>query len=235
MMDPFAREIFDRARRAHDPTPDDRARVRAKLAARIGAGAVAGAGAAKVAGVTKGTILKVVLSIAIVAALGAAFVLRRHAPAPEAPAIEAPVVQAPAPVAPVTSAASPAASAAESSAEPVAPTVESAAPSPSAAPPPVARSARPAASTDLEAEMSLLAGAQAAIQAGDYATAIARLDEHQRQFPRGVLSEERLAARVVALCGAGRVAEARSLGASFLAHHPSSPLAPRVRSSCAAP
>ncbi len=80
--------------------------------------------------------------------------------------------------------------------------------------------------------MALLADAQGAIQRADYGTALARLDEHQRQFPNGVLTEERTAARVVALCGAGHVPEARSLATSFLAKHPSSPLAPRVRSSC---
>jgi hypothetical protein len=47
-----------------------------------------------------------------------------------------------------------------------------------------------------------------------------------------VLGEERTAARVVALCGAGRQAEGRSLATTFLARHPSSPLAPRVRSAC---
>ena len=81
--------------------------------------------------------------------------------------------------------------------------------------------------------MALIASAQGAIQRGDFATALAKLDEHQRTFPRGVLSEERTAARVVALCGAGRQGEARSLGAAFLARHPNSPLAPRVRGSCA--
>jgi len=102
------------------------------------------------------------------------------------------------------------------------------------APPPApVHPAKPA--TDLDAEMALLASAQAAIQRGDYATALARLDDHQRAFPGGVLSEERTAARVVALCGAGRQAEARSLASAFLARHPTSPLAPRVRASCAAP
>jgi hypothetical protein len=35
-MDSLAREIIEGARKAHDPTPEDRARVHAKLLARIG-------------------------------------------------------------------------------------------------------------------------------------------------------------------------------------------------------
>jgi outer membrane protein assembly factor BamD (BamD/ComL family) len=109
-----------------------------------------------------------------------------------------------------------------------------AAPSPATS----ARATRPQASTtapDLEAEVSLLAAAQSAIARGDYATALATLDEHRREFPRGALSEERTAARAVALCGAGRQIDGKALASSFLTRHPSSPLAPRVRSSCGVP
>jgi outer membrane protein assembly factor BamD (BamD/ComL family) len=80
--------------------------------------------------------------------------------------------------------------------------------------------------------MGLLGVAQTAIQRGDYVSALAKLDEHQRSFPSGLLAEERTAARVVALCGANRQAEARALAATFLKQHPTSPLAPRVKSAC---
>jgi hypothetical protein len=241
-MDPFARELLDRARDAHDPAPGDQARVRAKLAARIGAVALA-AGAtragAKAAGMGSASwLLKILLPVLLVLAAGGMLLRRDRSE-------ERPIVV------PVVAATSPAASAAAMDVAAEAPLAQSAAaiaapvdsppaPSASAAPAPVAAPARSnvptaaaSATSSLEAEMALLASAQAAIQRGDYASALAKLDEHQRAFPGGVLGEERTAARVVALCGAGRQAEARALGVSFLARHPGSPLAPRVRSSCA--
>jgi hypothetical protein len=75
--------------------------------------------------------------------------------------------------------------------------------------------------------------ADQAVRAHDGATALARLDEHARRFPRGLLGEEREAERVLALCELGRVAEARRAAAAFLAESPRSPLADRVRTSCA--
>jgi outer membrane protein assembly factor BamD (BamD/ComL family) len=83
--------------------------------------------------------------------------------------------------------------------------------------------------------MALLGEAQAAIQRGDFTAALGKLDEHTRTFPSGALGEEAAAARVVALCGAGRAEEAQTLAKTFLARHPSSPLAPRVRNACGAP
>jgi outer membrane protein assembly factor BamD (BamD/ComL family) len=99
----------------------------------------------------------------------------------------------------------------------------------------VRRAAPVAQSSDILAEMALLGEAQAAIQRGDFAAALSKLDEHTRSFPTGALGEEAAAARVVALCGAGRTDEAESLAKSFLARHPSSPLAPRVKNACGAP
>ncbi len=98
--------------------------------------------------------------------------------------------------------------------------------------PPAPVSQRPPSSRGLEAELALIAAAQAAIQRADYAEALARLAEHERSFPAGVLAEERTAARVVALCGAGEHDAAQALAGGFLARHPTSPLAPRVRGAC---
>jgi hypothetical protein len=46
------------------------------------------------------------------------------------------------------------------------------------------------------------------------------------------MTEERQATRVLALCAAGRTAEARTAGKAFLDAHPASPAAQRVRASC---
>jgi hypothetical protein len=58
------------------------------------------------------------------------------------------------------------------------------------------------------------------------------LDAHARRFAGGSLREERLAARAIALCEAGRTAEARGAAAQFFAEATGSPLEERVRAAC---
>jgi hypothetical protein len=58
------------------------------------------------------------------------------------------------------------------------------------------------------------------------------LDAHARKFASGSLKEERLAARAIALCEAGRAAEARRAAAQFFAEVRVSPLEARVRAAC---
>jgi len=82
-------------------------------------------------------------------------------------------------------------------------------------------------------ETKLLREAQTSLGAGDAAAALARLDELGTRHPDGLLREERLAARIVALCAAGRIAEARREAERFLAEAPLSIHAARVRASCA--
>jgi hypothetical protein len=205
-MDPFARELLDKARRAHDPTPEDRAR---KLAARIGAGVLVAGGTVKAVGAGGSSSLLVKIGLTLLLAVAAGGYLLVHRVGGEGPVVVStpagPMAEVPEQPAAVVAVPMPSASevAVASSAPddtpPTATVTAAAAPAP-------ARSARPqpSASVDLEGEMALLASAQGAIQRGDYASALAKLDEHQRAYPGGVLSEERTAARVVALCGAGR-------------------------------
>ncbi|MBX3272056.1 MAG: hypothetical protein KF729_17455, partial [Sandaracinaceae bacterium] len=87
----------------------------------------------------------------------------------------------------------------------------------------------------LSSETELLRDAHRALQAGAPARALTLLDEHAARFPSGALSEERAATRVLALCEAGREDSARSEAARFLAAHPRSMHAARVRASCTAP
>ena len=84
----------------------------------------------------------------------------------------------------------------------------------------------------LAAEAALLQRAQTALAAGAPEEALARLGEHAREFPAGVLAQERAALRVVALCAAGRAREGRAEAASFLRAHAGSVLAERVRGAC---
>jgi RNA polymerase sigma-70 factor (ECF subfamily) len=90
-----------------------------------------------------------------------------------------------------------------------------------------------AASLGLSDETALLRDAHAELENGDAARALAILDQHAQRFPRAVLTEEREAERIFAFCALGRQSEASERGRRFLLDHARSPLAARVRSSCA--
>lgn len=91
----------------------------------------------------------------------------------------------------------------------------------------------PAKTSDLSLEARALSLVQRAVREGRSSEALALLDQQERDFPHGELRQERVAARVVALCAAGRAGEARALAAGFLARAPRSPLAARMRTTCA--
>jgi hypothetical protein len=81
----------------------------------------------------------------------------------------------------------------------------------------------------LALEVALLSRATSALSSGRFADALNALNQHQREFPNGLLSEERRAAKAQALCSLGRVAEGRSQ-LSHLASH--SPVASRAKQVC---
>jgi hypothetical protein len=85
----------------------------------------------------------------------------------------------------------------------------------------------------LERELALMVRVQDRLKAGDAPSALALLSEHRAQFGTGPLADEMLAAEVLARCQMGDVEQAARLGAVFLARAPGSPLAARVRNSCA--
>ena len=64
------------------------------------------------------------------------------------------------------------------------------------------------AGDNLAAEVTLLSRAETALHSGRPAVALKLLDEHARKFRNGQLAEERVAARVQALCALGRTTEA---------------------------
>jgi hypothetical protein len=85
----------------------------------------------------------------------------------------------------------------------------------------------------LSAEARGLANVQRALREGRNAEALGMLRQQRQEFTGGDLVQEREAAWVVALCAVGRVAEAQAAGMRFLAANPASPLAARIRSTCA--
>jgi hypothetical protein len=101
---------------------------------------------------------------------------------------------------------------------------------------PLSSAAPPAGhGSTLSEEAALLERAQRALSAKNPGLALMILDEHERRFAAGALREEREAARVLALCGLGRVNEARARARAFMNAAPRSVLVPRLEHSCAAP
>ena len=102
--------------------------------------------------------------------------------------------------------------------------------------PPASGAATPAESTDeLRTETAALRRAQEALRDGSPAEALSRLDEQDARFRHGRLQEERAAARVLALCQAGRATEARAQATRFERTWPRSNLRARIQSACWAP
>lgn len=251
-LSPDARSIIDAGRAGDDPTEADRARVRAALMISLAGGAgaaAAAAGASKstwtaaalaklLAGLTVAGAVVGVISIALTrgeapaavqGATGAGFPAREVAEAAGSLAPSLLPSSAPQALAgdvdETTSSASSGAARGQSAPRPAASI--SIKPSASAGP--------YAASSTLEDETKKLRAAHAAMLSGDPERAIALLEEQSTAYARGELRQERAAARVLALCQAGRAAEASAEAARFLRENPTSPLADRVRASCASP
>jgi hypothetical protein len=255
-LTPDARAILDAGRDQDGAGDLEKARVRRALFAKIAAGGAvlgaastaaadsgataAGSGAGATGAATSGgaamstyaavatPLAKILIPLAVIVG-GAAggFVAWRAqhtlGPAP-APVVTpaAPALPAPAPpIAPVV--------------EPVpAPPAARPAPAPAhrvhvAAPP---RAEAVAPTNRLAEETALLAAANGELRRGDARRALSLLDDYDHRYPSGVLREEVLATRVIARCQLGSDRGARRAADAFLARHPASPLATRVRTSC---
>lgn len=107
------------------------------------------------------------------------------------------------------------------------------APPPSPADPPApTRAPKAASNLRLEDEAALLAEVQGALRSGQANVALGKLESYDRRFPGGMLRPEAEAARVFALCAAGKVERARSAAARFTTRFPSSPALARVQAAC---
>jgi TolA-binding protein len=78
-------------------------------------------------------------------------------------------------------------------------------------------------------QVSALDRARRALGDGDSAGALRQLDDYESRFPRGALVEEAEVLRVESLLASGDRASAARVGGRFLAAHPDSPHAARVR------
>lgn len=196
-LDPESRGLFQAAREALRPSLTDRIRVRDALHLRI-------TGLTHAPAPFTATTAGSGLGWLSFSALAAAVVVGGVLLAPKSPQGPS-VVTAPSVVRPVEAPATPPASA-------VAPAPSASAASVSApATAPAARApAKPRTTDNLAEEVALLSRAETELHAGRFAAALQLLNTHQKTFPRGILRQERVAARIQALCGLGRVKEANA-------------------------
>jgi hypothetical protein len=78
-----------------------------------------------------------------------------------------------------------------------------------------------------------LHGARQALARGDASSALQALDAHAARYPNAMLRQEALSARALALCEAGRTAEARRTATQLARIAPRSPHLIRLADSCA--
>jgi hypothetical protein len=100
---------------------------------------------------------------------------------------------------------------------------------------PAPQPAQPAVSATLADEVAALQVARTALAAHDPSGAIVALDRYKSRFPSGKLGPEATVLRIDALNQRGDRAAASALGDRFLAAHPNSPYADRVRSILSTP
>jgi hypothetical protein len=219
-----AEKLVQAGRSAFRPTDADRERVLLAVMPKLGVGAGAELDvSAHATTAAKATLVK---SSAVLVGLGVAGVglflaLRPEpepVPAPRAPDVAPKVV--PVSLAPRS--------------EPA--TLSEAAPEPAPADKRAIVTPRPAdsRSDNLAQEVAILSRAGTELHGGRAQAALAVLDEHQRKFPGGVLAQERMAARVQALCTLGRTKEAQAELARLTRLSPNSPHEARARKACGA-
>ena len=241
-LSPEARRLFQLARGVDEPSPSALQRIEQSLASRlargVGIAAASTLWAQSASGILLGTTK--IVSIAVVAgAVSAAgiWALRSPEPASRASGTAVSVAGVAGQAAP-QSRVLPAASANEAplaSADAVpsqlGPNVNRSVPRPSALA--ASSGAQVAEAPDqLREETQELRQAQQALRSGNVELALKLLSQQDQTFRRGVLQEERSAARVLALCQSGQKDRARTEAARFEQRWPKSALLARVRSSC---
>lgn len=220
-LGPEARALVDAGRGLHRPSAADRQRVLEALRDRVaqtGGLPPEPPPPSPAARVSPWQLISgVVVGAAIIGAI--AFQLRRtDSPPPPAPvSAPAPSTLSTAPPAPVVVTA------------PSEPAPQSTPPAPARPPTenkaPLARSA----SSGLADEVALLSRAETELHANRFGSALRLLSEYERKFPRGLMVQEDVAAKVQALCGLGRIADAKVELGRLSA---TSPHARRARAAC---
>ncbi len=218
--------------------PDDAARARVRSAVLMRVGVAVAAGTTLTAGTTtataaklgSGALVKLFVSVAIVGSVGTAGYVaatggEQPTPTPT-PSLASPAESKPAPR---TAPPEPAA-ASEPAPEPLAVVEEPARPVRRRV---AKRESAAVPATTLPQQLSALRAANRRLHSGDAAAALAAVQDYDRRFPDGDLRPEIWAIRIDALCELDRTEQAGRRAERFLAQWPQSPLAERVRASCA--
>lgn len=231
-LSPDARALLEATKDAHEPSPEDEARVLAALSVQLGAlgvGAAAGVQASGQASAVKLGLGALRAKLFAKVAAGALFLAAIGGGAlwlwPSEPVASVVIPPAPLPSPAAVSAPPPAAVASPPPATPSPALKPAAAP---LSPSPSSRPVRgPAPAEDpLAAELSLLESAKQALRDHQPARALAFTTQHQRRFAQGALLEEATAVRIQALCEVGRNQESAALRAQFVSQWPRSTLSP---------
>lgn len=249
-LGPDARALIQAAAHGDDPSADDERRIRNKLATRIvvaGAAGAAGVAATKVSSAagaggasmtpaaiaTMSLTTKIGVAVALVTAtsVGAMALHGDSKIAGNAGTYDAPPAVIAPSRAPILAPQPSLQTLVDAVETPPAPPSSSSPASPTRAVP--NSQPKTAVKDTILEEAKLLRQARAALDGNDGRAALRALDEHATRFPNGALSEERSAVRVLALCAAGRLEEARSQARAFLSARPQSPMAEQLRRSCA--
>jgi hypothetical protein len=221
-LSPSAQQLVRAGAKAARPSEADRARLFEALRGRLGDSTMLGEPSAAVSrSAARAASIKLsALTVGLALFVGGVVVALRTGPrSSTAPSMQ--LSRLPEQIAPVASVVSepesiPAADSPSTRVEPVAPPASA-----------IRRS-----SDRLAQEVALLSRATSALRSGRPAEALVALSEHQSQFPKGVLAEERRAARAQALCALGRRAEAESELARLAQTAPQSPQTARAREVC---
>jgi hypothetical protein len=234
-LSPKARAVVEAGRDPGVFTPADRDRIRRGLHLRLATlGAVTTtAGTAAAMSITA----KIALVTAVATVLGGGvasfWALRGRAPAPGAAAGHSSPIETPAVEAPITKTIQ---VTGDATAAPTPPR-----PATAARRSFQTRSERPAAAgvpatedhtASLDSELGLLRQAREDLRTGSPGTAYQRLVDHERQYGKGPLWQERQALSAIALCQWRPGPQAQVRADEFLRNAPQSPLADRVRSVC---
>ncbi len=230
-LSPDAVALIRAGRSAFRPDASDRERVLVALSGALGPGAALDgarqAGGAKLAGMSrfasKGWMVGGLAAVAVGTGLAAGWQLWSRAPSHVQARVPAPVATSPVEASPPAGAWSGVVLGSEQP-----PRMERA---PSTARAALRSAGRPSADS-LREEVRLLSKAEQEMSQGFAGEALKTLAEHERRFPAGALAEERMAARVQALCASGRTAEAATELTKLASAYPGSPHVQRARRVC---
>ena len=219
-LPPDLRNLFDEERGAYEESDAARARVLRRIEASVAFGAV-GIGAGALVAAKTGLWSTLLLHVAKHAKLWLAMTFAAGATAGVVVGETHARFAAPAPIVVPAPPAIPKPSAFGQSASVDPPAISiGSLPSVPSAPPPVTL-APPPVST-LAAEQSLIETARSALARGRADDALRATSEHEKQFPRGRLAEERELLAIQALVQAGRTSDAEARAKRFHAAYPSS-------------